>query len=134
MLLWGELQIDAKYQKFDIFENALYMKSGSTPLKHDRDDRTPVNPFPPCIRQLHISLSQSYWIAKRSLAGNVKKGEMRWGEVNWNQRPKPQRRQGIHLFFFSWCWDQTPKCDGTEFHTPARTSFSAYLCVDQGEN
>ena len=32
MLLGGELQIDAKKLDFEIFESALYMKSGSMPL------------------------------------------------------------------------------------------------------
>ena len=32
MLLGGELQIDAKIFNFEIFESALYMKSGSMPL------------------------------------------------------------------------------------------------------
>ena len=32
VLFGGKLQIDAKNSKFEIFEKALYMKSGSMPL------------------------------------------------------------------------------------------------------
>ena len=32
MLLGGELQIDTNYSNFEIFENTLYLKSGSMPL------------------------------------------------------------------------------------------------------
>ena len=45
MLFGGKLQIDAKKSSFEIFESALYMKSGSMPITCKHTTRFSVHKF-----------------------------------------------------------------------------------------